>query len=115
MRPVAMAQGNHPIPSRTRKLSPAARMVLPGPPGGRVRRRRPTQSTPAPIDFDRGGRCFFVYVPSLRVAGEGFRVCAGAAALTRAVVDENCPRGRLARPLPITGEVYPRALRACGG
>ena len=40
--PVAMAQGNHPIPSRTRKLSPAARMVLPGPPGGRVRRRQPS-------------------------------------------------------------------------
>ena len=32
--------GVHPIPFRTRKLSPAARMVLPGYPGGRVRRRR---------------------------------------------------------------------------
>ena len=38
--PAAMARGPHPFPSRTRSLSLAARMVLPGPPGGRVRRRR---------------------------------------------------------------------------
>ena len=38
---VAIARGSHPFPFRTRKLSPAARMVLPGGPGGRVRRRRP--------------------------------------------------------------------------
>ncbi len=34
---VTMAQGNHPFPSRTRKLSPAAPMVLPLD-GGRVGR-----------------------------------------------------------------------------
>jgi hypothetical protein len=37
---VALAWGSHPFPSRTRPLSPTARMVLPGSPGGRVRRRR---------------------------------------------------------------------------
>jgi len=41
---VALAWGTHPFPSRTRKLSPTARMVLPGKPGGRVRRRRPSLS-----------------------------------------------------------------------
>jgi hypothetical protein len=39
--PVIIARGPHPFPSRTRSLSLAARMVLPGRPGGRVRRRRP--------------------------------------------------------------------------
>ncbi len=39
--PVALARGIHPFPSRTRSLSPAARMVLLGRPSGRVRRRRP--------------------------------------------------------------------------
>ena len=35
-----MAEGKHPFPSRTRKLSPPAPMVLPGRLGGRVGRRR---------------------------------------------------------------------------
>src|SRR6266516_117476 len=35
-----MAEGEHPVPSRTRQLSPPAPMVLPGRPGGRVGRRR---------------------------------------------------------------------------
>src|SRR6185436_11926805 len=38
--PVAMAAGSHPFPSRTRKLSPPAPMVLGGRPPGRVGRRR---------------------------------------------------------------------------
>jgi hypothetical protein len=43
---VTMAQGNHPFPSRTRKLSPAAPMVL-------------------PLDGGRVGRCqAFFYPPS---------------------------------------------------
>lgn len=33
---VAMAEGSHPFPSRTRKLSPLAPMVLPWRRGGRV-------------------------------------------------------------------------------
>ena len=37
---VAIAEGKHPVPSRTRKLSPPAPMVLPGRLGGRVGRRR---------------------------------------------------------------------------
>src|SRR6266540_322219 len=37
-----MAEGKHPVPFRTRKLSPPAPMVLPGKPGGRVGRRRDT-------------------------------------------------------------------------
>src|SRR4030042_1902072 len=38
--PVAMAQGKHPIPSRTRQLSPAASMILRGQLRGKVERRR---------------------------------------------------------------------------
>src|SRR5947208_8728619 len=37
---VAIAEGVHPVPSRTRKLSPPAPMVLPWRRGGRVGRRR---------------------------------------------------------------------------
>src|ERR1700754_3044984 len=37
---VAIAVGKHPVPSRTRKLSPPAPMVLHGRPCGRVGRRR---------------------------------------------------------------------------
>ncbi len=37
---VAIAEGKHPVPSRTRKLSPPAPMVLPGRLGGRVGRCR---------------------------------------------------------------------------
>ena len=53
--PVARARGIHPIPSRTRSLSPAARMVLPGSPGGRVRRRRPTPQPPLRLPTRRTG------------------------------------------------------------
>lgn len=35
-----MGEGQHPVPSRTRQLSPPPPMVLPGRPGGRVGRRR---------------------------------------------------------------------------
>src|ERR1700741_1633315 len=52
--------GDHPIPSRTRKLSPAARMVLPGPPGGRVRRRRPISTNNARLDLPRSGRALLL-------------------------------------------------------
>src|SRR5690606_35753336 len=38
--PVAMSEGSHPFPSRTRKLSPPEPMVLHGKPCGRVGRRR---------------------------------------------------------------------------
>src|SRR5207302_8365024 len=37
---VAIAKGKHPVPFRTRKLSPSAPMVLRGGPRGRVGRRR---------------------------------------------------------------------------
>src|SRR6476619_5107446 len=37
---VAIAEGSHPVPFRTRKLSPPAPMVLPWRRGGRVGRRR---------------------------------------------------------------------------
>jgi hypothetical protein len=59
---VAMAEGRHPVPSRTRKLSPLAPMVLPGRPGGRVGRRR--DSYEAPPD---PGRRFRVRAPSFLV------------------------------------------------
>ena len=44
--PVAIARGKHPDPSRTRKLSLPALMVLHTPVCGRVRRRRTTHPTP---------------------------------------------------------------------
>ena len=53
---VATAQGSHPIPSRTRKLSPAARMVLLGRPGGRVRRCQPILRRPVRRMTCRAGR-----------------------------------------------------------
>ena len=49
---VAIAEGRHPVPYRTRKLSPPAPMVLPGKLGGRVGRRRSIFTTAAPT---RGG------------------------------------------------------------
>src|SRR5690554_6815515 len=59
LRSAAMARGIHPIPFRTRKLSPAARMVLPGRPGGRVRRRRsPLPESPHTLDLGAGAFAF---------------------------------------------------------
>ena len=52
--PVIIARGPHPFPSRTRSLSLAARMVLPGRPGGRVRRRRPMLQKPRSAFTMRG-------------------------------------------------------------
>ena len=45
---VAMAKGKHPVPFRTRKLSPSAPMVLRGGPRGRVGRRRTSPVEAAP-------------------------------------------------------------------
>ena len=45
---VAMAKGKHPVPFRTRKLSPSAPMVLRGGPRGRVGRRRTSSVEAAP-------------------------------------------------------------------
>jgi hypothetical protein len=90
-----MAQGNHPIPSRTRKLSPAARMVLPGPPGGRVRRRRPSLPQRPPRSTTIGAGVAFLCLSWGRV---GVRYL-GRGAPSRAVVHETA-RGRLARPPP---------------
>jgi hypothetical protein len=50
---VIVAQGSHPFPSRTRKLSPAAPMVLPARVGGRVGRCPIKTKAPASQD-DRG-------------------------------------------------------------
>jgi hypothetical protein len=50
-----MAKGKHPVPFRTRKLSPSAPMVLPGGLGGRVGRRR-TFSRWGPLPFGNGPR-----------------------------------------------------------
>src|SRR5690348_12720935 len=44
---VAIAEGSHPVPFRTRKLSPPAPMVLPWRRGGRVGRRRDIFATGA--------------------------------------------------------------------
>ena len=53
-RPVIMARGPHPFPFRTRSLSLAARMVLPGKPGGRVRRHRPPLHESARLPLEAG-------------------------------------------------------------
>src|SRR6201996_223833 len=46
--PAAIARGKHPVPFRTRKLSPSAPMVLRGGPRGRVGRRRAYLKEAAP-------------------------------------------------------------------
>ena len=46
---VAIAKGKHPVPFRTRKLSPSAPMVLRGGPRGRVGRRRTSSLRPLPV------------------------------------------------------------------
>jgi hypothetical protein len=58
---VAMAEGRHPVPSRTRKLSPLAPMVLPGRPGGRVGRRRDSSEAPP----DPGGAFACAHIDEL--------------------------------------------------
>ncbi len=53
--PVAISEGSHPFPSRTRKLSPPEPMVLRGKPRGRVGRCRIFFSAPlAPFMGSRG-------------------------------------------------------------
>ena len=47
---VAMSEGKHPFPFRTRQLSPQEPMVLRGPPRGRVGRRQDSsEGPPGPI------------------------------------------------------------------
>jgi hypothetical protein len=59
----AMAAGKRPDPSRTRKLSPPAPMVLPGRPGGRAGHRRTTSKELVPSNA--GDELLFVLVPAL--------------------------------------------------
>src|SRR6202012_2104444 len=59
-RAAVMAAGKRPVPSRTRKLSPPAPMVLPGGPGGRVGHRRAHSRELAPDH--RSGANFVVPV-----------------------------------------------------
>ena len=81
--PVARARGIHPIPSRTRSLSPAARMVLPGRPGGRVRRRRPTQKRLPSCLQARGGALRAASNFRARVRREWWTVSAPASRAAR--------------------------------
>src|ERR1700752_4104016 len=60
--PAAIARGKHPVPSRTRKLSPSAPMVLRGKPRGRAGHRRNTITKGPP----RQGRAFRAFHPSRR-------------------------------------------------
>src|SRR5207253_10300244 len=53
IRSVTMAEGRHPFPFRTRKLSPPAPMVLSGQPGGRVGRCRASLFVRAPGEVPR--------------------------------------------------------------
>src|SRR6266542_3512233 len=48
-----IAKGKHPVPFRTRKLSPSAPMVLRGGPRGRVGRRRTCLKRVAPDTVER--------------------------------------------------------------
>src|ERR1700689_5325186 len=48
-----IAKGKHPVPSRTRKLSPSAPMVLRGGPRGRVGHRRTCLKRVAPDEVER--------------------------------------------------------------
>jgi hypothetical protein len=57
----AIAKGKHPVPSRTRKLSPSAPMVLRGRPRGRVGHRRTCfhkAREPLPGNGSSGSRAF---------------------------------------------------------
>jgi hypothetical protein len=56
--PVAMAEGHHPYPFRTRQLSPPASMVLQGQPCGRVEHRRRTFNKRRQLVKTTGCLCF---------------------------------------------------------
>src|SRR4051794_25531012 len=61
-----MAEGERPVPSRTRKLSPPAPMVLHSPGCGRVGRRRHQTSKSVPTG--QVGALFFVSSPTAGIA-----------------------------------------------
>ena len=83
---VAIAEGRHPVPFRTRKLSPPAPMVLPWRRGGRVGRRRDISPT-RPL---RGLRCVSGYCRSGYAAIRGPRT----KRKTPAQVQQALPRWR---------------------
>src|ERR1700742_1902598 len=62
----AIAKGKHPVPFRTRKLSPSAPMVLRGGPRGRVGRRRAYLKEAAP----RNGRAASFLLCGLKLRAE---------------------------------------------
>ena len=70
--PVAISEGSHPFPSRTRKLSPPEPMVLRGKPRGRVGRRRVFSGTSRPpVPPGAGGRSLFGPAPGAPVPRRG--------------------------------------------
>src|ERR1700722_775598 len=94
----AIARGKHPVPSRTRKLSPSAPMVLRGRPRGRVGHRRTFLSEKRALR----GRLLCVVSPSALYPQETCGVGLGRggrflATLLRKVARES-PHGR--PPLP---------------
>jgi translation initiation factor IF-2 len=99
--PVTIARGPHPFPSRTRSLSLAARMVLPGRPGGRVRRRRPPTRKPRPLTWR--GACRASIQPT------------APAALSRASVAPAAPPFLHSAHGPFRGHPPPGRARGPGG
>src|SRR5216683_4756486 len=84
--PVAISEGSHPFPSRTRKLSPPEPMVLRGKPCGRVGRCRIFLFTVKPVEPKKFHRLLFVRrnrnVTDRRRGGgrlaSGLRTCSAA-------------------------------------
>jgi tetratricopeptide (TPR) repeat protein len=106
---VAMAEGKHPVPSRTRKLSPPAPMVLPGRLGGRVGRcRNIVENGPpsgGPFSFRyRGG----TMAKTLKPHGGGRTRPAQGRTLPRDVADEIA---RVTKPTQVK-EALSRLARA---
>lgn len=68
--PVAIAEGKHPIPSRTRKLSLPAPMILSRSRDGKVGRRRELLERP-----EFSGRFFYcIYIPSYLYSKDGLYI-----------------------------------------
>ncbi len=100
--PAIIPEGQHPIPSRTRKLSPPGPMVLQGRLCGRVGRRREIFARRAPPD-DAGERAFLFYRHELDVEHEH----AGGRAGTRGrVAVGEAPRDPEARLFAHDHELY---------
>src|SRR5579863_3448219 len=94
--PVAISEGSHPFPSRTRKLSPPEPMVLRGKPRGRV------------------GRCRIFFEAPVALRGGGFAVSGAACARETLRMPEEGRRSIRGRGDPSHHQVIHRCLPGGG-